>query len=150
MSNKKIIFIRGGLIILICAIVFSLYFLPGLLKRNTAKTLASQNIKKPLSPQTIQEALKLIKDPEMGINIVDLGLIKDITVGADKDVKVTMLLTWPLCPYVDVLIYEIRRQIKTIEDTAEIRITIDSDTVWHPDMITEQGKKQLGELNSDS
>ena len=142
MRDRNNLLIRVVFVLVLSAILFSLQRAPGLLKRRTAQKKSTLNIQGKVTAQTIRTILKDIKDPEIGINIVDLGLVKDITLDG-SDVSVTLVLTSPFCPYVDILIYEIKRQIKRMEGVNGIDVNIDLDTAWHPDMMTEEGKRQL-------
>jgi metal-sulfur cluster biosynthetic enzyme len=84
-----------------------------------------------------------VYDPELGLNIVDLGLLYDITV-ADNKADITMTLTSPGCPVGPELITNIRRSISKFEDLDEVDIHLVFSPPWHPSMMSEEAKDELG------
>ena len=90
--------------------------------------------------------LKTIYDPEIPVDIFELGLIYDVLVSENNDVKILMTLTSPNCPVAETLPVEIEEKVKTIEevDTAEVEITF--DPMWTQDMMSEEAKLELGFL----
>jgi len=81
-----------------------------------------------LTPETIRKALRAVKDPELGLNIVDIGLIYDTAVDEAGDVRVTMTLTSPGCPSGA----EIMQDARTVlGDLAGVR-SVEIDLVWEP------------------
>ncbi|MFC1514799.1 metal-sulfur cluster assembly factor [Candidatus Omnitrophota bacterium] len=149
MPNKKTLLIRLALLALFCGLLLCLRLAGNLLKRHHRADNPAAVLSGALRPETIRENLKGISDPEIGINIVDLGLIKEITLTGDKDIGVTMILTTPLCPYADLLIYEIKRLIRSMEEGTSVSVKIDLQTPWHPEMISEEGKRQLERRDDD-
>ncbi len=94
----------------------------------------------------IVEMLKTIYDPEIPVDIFELGLIYDVMVSENNDVKILMTLTSPNCPVAETLPVEIEEKVRTIEevDTAEVEITF--DPMWTQDMMSEEAKLELGFL----
>lgn len=94
----------------------------------------------------IIEKLKTIYDPEIPVDIFELGLIYDVLVSENNDVKILMTLTSPNCPVAETLPVEIEETVKTIEevDNAEVEITF--DPIWTQDMMSEEAKLELGFL----
>lgn len=94
------------------------------------------------------DILKTVNDPEIGINLVDLGLIYAVDVTATNDdkynVNVDMTLTSPTCPLADTIIDDIKTAIKRSNMTSDITVNIVFDPPWNQDMITADGKMQLG------
>jgi metal-sulfur cluster biosynthetic enzyme len=84
-----------------------------------------------------------VYDPELGLNIVDLGLVYDITV-ADNKADITMTLTSPGCPVGPELITGIRRSLTRFEDLEEVDIHLVFSPPWHPSMMSEEAKDELG------
>src|SRR6476660_69120 len=82
-------------------------------------------------------------DPELGLNVVDLGLIYDITV-ADNKADITMTLTSPGCPVGPELITDIRRSLSQYDDIDEIDVHLVFSPPWHPSMMSEEAKDELG------
>jgi len=94
----------------------------------------------------IVEVLKSIYDPEIPVDIFELGLIYDVFINDNKGVKILMTLTSPNCPVAETLPIEIEEKVKTLEevDTAEVEITF--DPMWTQDMMSEEAKLELGFL----
>ncbi len=90
--------------------------------------------------------LKTIYDPEIPVDIFELGLIYDVLVSENNDVKILMTLTSPNCPVAETLPVEIEEKVKTIEevDNAEVEITF--DPMWTQNMMSEEAKLELGFL----
>jgi metal-sulfur cluster biosynthetic enzyme len=84
-----------------------------------------------------------VYDPELGLNIVDLGLIYDIDVVNNK-VDITMTLTSPGCPVGPELITNTRRALSRFEDLEEVDIKLVFSPPWHPSMMSEEAKDELG------
>jgi|SRR5579875_4155380 metal-sulfur cluster biosynthetic enzyme len=92
----------------------------------------------------ILRALRGVKDPEVGLNIVDLGLVYSTEVLGDR-VRVVMTMTTPACPLHSYLAEEVREAILTQDETIEsVDVQLVWDPPWSPQMISEKGKRQLG------
>jgi FeS assembly SUF system protein len=94
--------------------------------------------------QNIVAALKTVFDPEIPVNIYDLGLIYKIDVNEKYDVDIDMTLTAPNCPMVDQLIEEARAAVKTVENVRGVSINIVFDPPWSKDMLSEEAMLDLG------
>lgn len=94
----------------------------------------------------IIQVLKTIYDPEIPVDIFELGLIYDVMVSENNDVKILMTLTSPNCPVAETLPIEVEEKVKTLEevDNAEVEITF--DPMWTQDMMSEEAKLELGFL----
>ena len=94
----------------------------------------------------IIEMLKTIYDPEIPVDIYELGLIYDVFVNENKDVKILMTLTSPNCPVAETLPVEVEEKVKTIDvvNNAEVEITFDPP--WTQDLMSEEAKLELGFL----
>ena len=90
--------------------------------------------------------LKTIYDPEIPVDIYELGLIYDVFVNEDYAVKILMTLTTPNCPVAETLPLEVEEKIKSIDEvkTAEVEITFDPP--WSQDLMSEEAKLELGML----
>jgi metal-sulfur cluster biosynthetic enzyme/nitrite reductase/ring-hydroxylating ferredoxin subunit len=104
----------------------------------------------PLCEDTVREVLKEVKDPELFVNIVDLGLIYGVTIGpaaadaAKHDVSVDMTMTSPACPAGPQLIADTKRALAQRPDVAAVEVRIVMDPPWTPDRMTEAARDQLG------
>ncbi len=95
---------------------------------------------------SIWQALSQINDPEIGENIVDLGLIYDINID-HEEVRITMTMTSPSCPMVEIILDEIEQKIKTILPAdINLKINLVSEPAWHPGMMSAAAKQRLGWL----
>lgn len=91
----------------------------------------------------IYEKLKEIYDPEVGINIVDMGLIYSLDI-ADSKVEITMTLTSPGCPAGPQILSQIDSQVKTVDGIEDVDIKVVWSPPWSPDMLSEEARDQLG------
>ncbi|NPA51864.1 MAG: metal-sulfur cluster assembly factor [Aquificae bacterium] len=103
-----------------------------------------------IKEESVLEALKEVCDPEIPLNLVDLGLVKDVTCD-DDTVKIEMTLTTPKCPLEDYIINCVKQKIKEKFPQVEyITVNLSFDEVWKPEKhISEEGKKKLRELGWD-
>jgi len=94
----------------------------------------------------IVKVLKTIFDPEIPVNIYELGLIYEIDVEEDNVVKIKMTLTAPNCPMADELIDEVVEKTRLIPGVADCKLQLTFDPPWDKDMMTEEAKLELGFL----
>ena len=96
-----------------------------------------------LTSEAVFETLKTVYDPEIPVNIVDLGLIYDVQVN-EKDVYVQMTLTFPGCGMGPFIAQQAEWAIQDIEGVEEVEIELVFDPPWSPDLISEEARSQLG------
>ncbi len=94
----------------------------------------------------ILNELKTIYDPEIPVNIYDLGLIYEVDVDDYDNVDITMTLTAPNCPVADILPMEIRDKVKAIKGVNNVNIELVFEPTWGPAMMSEEAKLELGYL----
>jgi FeS assembly SUF system protein len=94
----------------------------------------------------IVKVLKTIYDPEIPVNIYDLGLIYNIEVDDQQNVEIKMTLTSPNCPMADDLVNEVLTRIKEISGLKKVNINLTFDPPWHKDLMTDEAKLELGFL----
>lgn len=94
----------------------------------------------------ITKNLEKVVDPEIGINIVDLGLIYELTVDNDNNANILMTLTAPNCPYGDEIIDGVDYACRRIEDINEVYINLTFDPPWNPEKISDAAKYFMGIL----
>jgi FeS assembly SUF system protein len=94
----------------------------------------------------IVKLLKTIHDPEIPVNIYDLGLIYDIDVDDEGNVEITMTLTAPNCPVADSLLEEVQQKTSTIAGVKQVKVTLVFDPPWDKDMMSEEALLELGFL----
>ena len=92
----------------------------------------------------IVEALKTVYDPEIPVNIYELGLIYKIDIEDDNRVAVTMTLTSPSCPVAESLPIEVENKVAAIEGIPACTVEISWDPPWHPSMMSEEAQLELG------
>lgn len=89
--------------------------------------------------------LKTVFDPEIPVNIYDLGLIYKIDI-EDSKCLIDMTLTAPSCPAADFLIEDIRQKVGSVEGISEVQVNLVFDPEWTKDMMSEEAKLELGFL----
>lgn len=90
------------------------------------------------------EAIKTCFDPEIPVNIYELGLIYDVKVAADGGVLVVMTLTSPHCPAAQSLPREVEAKVKNIPNVTQVAVKVVWDPQWNPSMMTEAARLELG------
>jgi metal-sulfur cluster biosynthetic enzyme len=96
------------------------------------------------SDDEVREALKQVIDPEIGINIVDLGLVYETTVNDDGKVDVVMTLTSPGCPLGPVIHAQVNQALGDLDGVTDIAVNIVWSPPWRPEMMSEDAKLELG------
>jgi len=99
-----------------------------------------------LSKEIILEKLKEVIDPEIGIDVVNLGLIYDVDVRPDNTVYVKMTMTTPGCPLTMWLLKAVEEKVLEIPGVKDAEIELTFDPPWTPERISEEYKKKLGLL----
>lgn len=94
--------------------------------------------------EQVLEALRTCYDPEIPVDIYELGLIYGIQVSADGEVTVTMTLTAPSCPAAQSLPEEVERKIKAIPGIGNVRVDVVWDPPWDPSKMSDAARLQLG------
>jgi len=94
--------------------------------------------------QRIIEALHTIYDPEIPVNIYEIGLIYEVTVADDGKAHILMTLTSPMCPVAESLPPEVEQRVATVEGVTSASVEITWDPPWDPDMMSDAAKLELG------
>ncbi len=94
----------------------------------------------------IIEVLKTIFDPEIPVNIYDLGLIYKVEIDDEKTVHITMTLTSPNCPIADQLLEEVREKTGRVEGIAKVDLKLTFNPPWNLDNLSDEVKLELGFL----
>ncbi len=94
--------------------------------------------------EDVIEMLKTIYDPEIPINIYELGLIYDVNIDDDKKVDINMTLTAPGCPVAQSFPGDIEAKVATVPNVNEVKVELVWDPPWTKDMMTEAAQLQLG------
>ncbi|PQJ31591.1 FeS assembly SUF system protein [Nonlabens arenilitoris] len=96
--------------------------------------------------EKVVKVLKTIYDPEIPVDIYELGLIYDVMVSSDADVKILMTLTSPNCPVAETLPVEVEEKVKTLKEVNDAEVEITFDPPWNKDLMSEEAKLELGML----
>lgn len=96
--------------------------------------------------EEIVKVLKTVYDPEIPVNIYDLGLIYKVDIDDDKNVTLDMTFTAPNCPAADFIIEDVRQKVESIEGIKSAHINLVFEPEWNKDMMTEEAKLELGLL----
>lgn len=96
-----------------------------------------------LKKEMVIENLKRVMDPELNINVVDLGLIYDVEIPEDGTVYVTMTLTTPGCPLHDSIVSGVKYCLEELEEISKVEVNLVWEPAWTPEKMTPEGMKQL-------
>lgn len=96
--------------------------------------------------EKIVKVLKTIYDPEIPVDIYELGLIYDVLVNEDNEVKILMTLTSPNCPVAETLPVEVEEKVKSLDAIKDAEVEITFDPPWTQELMSEEAKLELGLL----
>lgn len=96
--------------------------------------------------EKIVTVLKTIYDPEIPVDIYELGLIYDVMVSTDNEIKILMTLTTPNCPVAESLPMEVEEKIKSMDEVTDCEVEITFDPPWSQELMSEEAKLELGML----
>lgn len=94
--------------------------------------------------ENIVRMIKTVYDPEIPVNIYDLGLIYSVDVDDDKNVTVTMTLTAPNCPAADFILEDVRLKLESIPEVNNVIVNLTFEPEWNKDMLSDEAKLELG------
>jgi FeS assembly SUF system protein len=95
---------------------------------------------------TVVEVLKTIYDPEIPVDVFELGLIYEVKIDEDKNVMIEMTLTSPNCPVAESMPKEVEDKVAAIDGVTSAKVNIVFDPPWDKDMMSEEAKLELGFL----
>lgn len=96
--------------------------------------------------EDIVRMLRTVFDPEIPVNVYDLGLIYNVEVGSNGKVTITMTLTAPNCPAADFIIEDVRMKVESVKGVKEVKIDLTFEPEWNKDMMSEEAMLELGFL----
>ncbi|MBN2482743.1 MAG: metal-sulfur cluster assembly factor [Candidatus Omnitrophica bacterium] len=96
-----------------------------------------------LSEAAIRKELETVVDPELGLNIVEMGLIRTIDIDQDHSVTVKMLFTSPFCPFNSYLRDQVRNIVRRFSQATTVTVVVDREEKWDISMMTESARKSL-------
>lgn len=94
----------------------------------------------------IEDVLRTVYDPEIPVNIWELGLVYSVQIGDNNNVQVTMTLTAPACPVAGEIIFNVESKIRELEGVGDVHVHLTFDPPWSKDMMSEEAKLELGWL----
>lgn len=94
--------------------------------------------------ENIIEVIKTVYDPEIPVNIYDLGLIYTVDVDEKKTADIVMTLTAPGCPVADMIIQDVYEKAMTVEGVEEVNVELTFEPPWEKSMMSEEAKLELG------
>ena len=99
-----------------------------------------------LIEEKIVKMLKTVYDPEIPVNVYDLGLIYALDLSDDRALRVDMTLTAPNCPAADFIVEDVRIKLESVEGVKSVDVNIVFEPEWNQDMMSEEAKLELGFL----
>ena len=96
--------------------------------------------------EEIVKALRTVYDPEIPVNVYDLGLIYKIDIDDRNNVRIDMTFTAPTCPMADFIIEDVRQKVENIEAVGSAHINLVFEPEWNKDMMSDEAKLELGLL----
>lgn len=96
--------------------------------------------------EKIVEMIKTVYDPEIPVNVYDLGLVYRIELNDDFSVDIDMTLTAPNCPAADFLVEDVKMKVESIEGITKVNLNLVFEPEWTQDLMTEEAKLELGLL----
>ena len=101
--------------------------------------------KLPLTEENVRKTIKQVDDPEIGINIVDLGLVYEINLQSDKEVQIVMTLTTPFCPVGPSIKQQVGNVIKKdVAGVEKVDVQFTFNPPWDKEMMSDEAKDELG------
>lgn len=94
----------------------------------------------------VEAVLRTVYDPEIPVNIYDLGLVYEIKIEDGNKVRVTMTLTAPACPVADSIVFEVQKKLEAIPGVEDAYVLLTFDPPWNREMMSEEAKLELGFL----
>lgn len=117
-----------------------------LLKKDSSSDVLSAEDVQALAPlySNVVLALKQVYDPEIPVNIYDLGLIYELNISKSHDVYIQMTFTAPNCPMADEVLAEVKQAVEDVPDVRSCQIDLTFEPVWDQSMLSEDARVDLG------
>ncbi|MDR1557190.1 MAG: iron-sulfur cluster assembly protein [Tannerellaceae bacterium] len=96
--------------------------------------------------EAIVAVLKTVYDPEIPVNVYDLGLIYNVDIDEEKNVRIDMTLTAPNCPAADYIVEDVRMKAESVEGVRDVEVNLVFEPEWDKDMMSEEARLELGFL----
>jgi FeS assembly SUF system protein len=92
----------------------------------------------------IEDALRTVFDPEIPVNILELGLVYDIKIEEGSKVQITMTLTAPACPAAGDIVFDVQSKVEAIDGVNDVHVQLTFDPPWNKEMMSEEARLELG------
>tara|TARA_B100001057_G_scaffold481112_1_gene554758 strand:+ start:69 stop:455 length:387 start_codon:yes stop_codon:yes gene_type:complete len=112
-------------------------------KSSYQKKFKNSNIITKINREQVIECLKTVMDPEIPVNLYDLGLIYEIQINDNNDIKIKMTLTNPNCPVAGSMPESVGKSVEKLSDINSIDVSLVWDPKWHKDLMSEEAKLAL-------
>ncbi|MDR1645078.1 MAG: iron-sulfur cluster assembly protein [Tannerellaceae bacterium] len=96
--------------------------------------------------EAIVEALKTVYDPEIPVNVYDLGLIYDVDIDSEQNVRIDMTLTAPNCPAADYIVEDVRMKVEAVKNVNNVEVNLVFEPEWDRSRMSEEARLELGFL----
>jgi FeS assembly SUF system protein len=96
--------------------------------------------------EKIVRMLKTVYDPEIPVNVYDLGLIYKVDLQENGDLTIDMTLTAPNCPAADFIVEDVKMKVEVVDGVANVAVNLVFDPAWDKDMMSDEAKLELGFL----
>ncbi|MDO8428567.1 MAG: metal-sulfur cluster assembly factor [Candidatus Diapherotrites archaeon] len=97
-----------------------------------------------ISKEQVMDVLRTINDPELNLNLVELGLIYGVEVSEQNEIIVKLTMTTPFCPYAPQILKETEDKLKAMPEVKEVKLELQWDPPWAPGMMDEEAKAKTG------
>ena len=93
--------------------------------------------------ERIIKVLRKVEDPEIPVNIYELGLVYDITIKEDNVVFIVMTLTAPACPVAGQIVMDVQQKVSEVEGVSDVHVDLTFEPAWNMDMMSEEARLEL-------
>ena len=112
-------------------------------KSSYIKTFNNSNISNKITKEQVIECIRTVVDPEIPVNLYDLGLIYEIKINDNNDIKIKMTLTNPNCPVAGTMPESVGKSVEKLSNLNSIEVSLVWDPKWHKDLMSEEAKLAL-------
>lgn len=93
--------------------------------------------------EQVVEALKKTVDPEIGLNIVDLGLLYNVGIDGSSDIDIKITMTSPMCPVTSIILADVELRLQQLPGAGKVNVDLVWEPAWNPEMISEEARLSL-------
>ena len=112
-------------------------------KSSYIKKFNNSNISNKITKEQVIDCIRTVVDPEIPVNLYDLGLIYDININDNNDIKIKMTLTNPNCPVAGTMPESVGKSVEKLSNLNSIEVSLVWDPKWHKDLMSEEAKLAL-------